>query len=100
MKPNEIKALFPISVSITESILNESVYGDRNKCIGATALKTQLPEELHEVIDFGTGIGRIDGVPIRSFTKDEKGKRIQYYPQFSTSKVGDLVEIIFDTERK
>ncbi len=100
MKPNEIKQLFPLSVCITKQIIDESVYADRNKCIGATALKTVLPEELHEMIDWGTGIGRVDGVPIRSFRKNEKGKNIQYYTEFSSTKCGDVVEFLVDNERK
>lgn len=100
MKPSEIKALFPISVSITTEMIEKSIYADRNNDIGATALKSKLPEELHGSVDWGTGIGRVDGVPIRSFTKNGKGKLEQYYPQASTTKVGDLIEFIVDNERK
>lgn len=96
MKPHEIRELFPISVEITEDIINSSIKADRNNCIASIALKTILPEELHSEIDWGTGIGRIMGVPIRSKYKDEKGDLQDAYLQFANIKPGILITFIVD----
>jgi hypothetical protein len=74
--PSEIKELFPIILNITQDIIDNSIRADRNNCIACTALKTILPPELHLEIDWGTGIGRIKGVPIRSKMEilNENGK--------------------------
>jgi hypothetical protein len=70
----EIRLMFPMEIEITDKIISSSIRADRNNNIAATALKTKLPEELHGEIDWGTGIGRISGVPIQSTYYDEKEK--------------------------
>lgn len=97
MKPSEIKALFPIILNITKEIVESSIYADKNNCIAATALKTILPKVLWSYIDWGTGIGRIDGVPIRSVVYDANLKKDSIiYIQFATlSDIKEPIEIKF-----
>lgn len=99
MTPKEIKTLFPITLIISEKILKSSIYADRNNCIGATLLKNSLPNELHSLIDYGTGLGRVDGVPIKSYYGDG-AKKQDHYLQFAQTKVGDIVTFVVDNNRK
>lgn len=94
-KPEEIKSLFPIEIVITKEILSKAIYNDRNNCIAATSLKLKLPLELHELIDWGTGIGRVGSVPIRSMTKI-KDKEQEHYLQSTNTKEGDVIKFIVD----
>lgn len=97
MKPHEIKALFPIRARVTDDILKSSVLDDRNNCIACKLLKSVLPEELWELIDWGTGIGRIDGIPVRA-KKAENKDGSDHYLQFANTKIGD--EIIFVIDKR
>lgn len=99
MKPHEIRALFPINVIITKEMIDSAVYADRNNCIACKALKTVLPTKLHELIDWGTGIGRVDGVAIRSLFVDSEGNKITHYLQSSNTKEGEQIEFIVDKTR-
>jgi len=94
MKPSEIKALFPITVDITQEIIDRSIYADRNNCVAATTLKTVLPQELHSEIDWGTGIGHIGGITIRSKFIDNDGKEQDFYIQHSTIKPSTVKFIV------
>jgi len=100
MTPVEIKNLFPIDIIITKEIIKSSLYTDRNNCIAATALKTILPIELHNEIDWGTGIGRIKGVPIRStmFNKEED-KYFDHYLQRVNTNENEVIRFIVDKTR-
>lgn len=99
--PAEIKELFPITLTITQDIIGKSIRADRNNCIACTALKTTLPEELHPEIDWGTGIGRIKGVPIRSKTEilNENGKMEwqDAYLQFANTTAPTTIKFIIDS---
>lgn len=59
MKPEEIKKLFPFSITIPKDI-------DFSKSIGEQLLRLALPKELHEDIFWGLSIGTIGGVNIKT----------------------------------
>lgn len=100
LKPSEIKKFFPLEVIITQQMLDNSLYADRNNCIACQALKSVLIEELHDEIDWGTGIGRIKGVPIRSLIFDKKEEEYyDHYLQRSNTKVGEKIHFIYDKSR-
>lgn len=65
-------------------MINDAVYEDRNNCIACKALKSILPEQLHNLIDWGTGMGRVDGIPIKSMTKTDKEYTIHYLQHSNT----------------
>lgn len=100
LKPSEIKSMFPFEVIITQEMLDNSLHADRNNCIACQALKSVLIEELHDEIDWGTGIGRIKSVPIRSLIFDGKEKEYyDHYLQTTNTKVGEKIKFIHDKNR-
>ncbi len=59
MRTSDIKKLFPITVEITKEILDSAFILNSEKCIGALALKSILPDEVKNQAYWGCASGGI-----------------------------------------
>lgn len=61
MTTEQIKSLFPLKAKVTQEIIKES-YRDRmnrSRCIGARSLKSVLPPEIHNLVEWRVMEGHI-----------------------------------------
>lgn len=59
MKVLDIKKLFPITVEVTQEIINSAFIMNSEKCIGALTLKSILPSENKKTTFWGVSGGGI-----------------------------------------
>lgn len=59
MKQEDIKKLFPLTVTVTNNI-------DLDRRIGSQLLLSKLPKELHEDFFWGLSIGNVKGILIKT----------------------------------
>jgi hypothetical protein len=95
MIPKEIKALFPIKVSITPE--HRQLAMDRGGLhkLGNVLLELSLPTILHEDIFWGLSIGTVKGVNIKTQYEELFKDKLEAFPLYLDSSFKDN-EVTFE----
>lgn len=59
MRVSQIKKLFPVTVEVTQEIINSAFIMNAKQCVGALILKSILPDENKDQVYWGVDSGGI-----------------------------------------
>lgn len=93
MIQKEIKALFPIDLSITDEDRQKAREAGGLHKLGITLLTRALPEILHESIWWGLSIGSVGSIELKTVTRENiKGKLMELPLYLDCNFIGNTVK--------
>lgn len=78
MKQEDIRKLFPLKISITETDRELAICKGGLHYLGDILLTKELPKEIHEYIFWGLSLGSVKGVELKTEI-EHKGKKLPLY---------------------